>query len=54
MSDRERALLFGIMAGIIVYALAVHGARAGKADAVLAAALWTTSVYYVIRKSQEP
>lgn len=53
MSDRERALVYGIAAGLIVYALAIHGADWGKTDAGLTAAFWTASVYYVTRKSQE-
>lgn len=53
MSDRERALLYGVMAGLICYAVAVHGAGWEKADAGLTAAFWAASVYYITRKSQE-
>lgn len=53
MSDRERALLYGIAAGLICYAMAVYGADWGKSDAGLTAAFWTLSVYYIARKSQE-
>lgn len=53
MSDRERALLYGVLAGLIVYALAIHGADWGKVDAGFTAVWWTVGVYYVTRKSQE-
>ena len=39
MNDRERAFLYGIAAGLIVYALAIHGADFAKADAGLTAAV---------------
>lgn len=52
MSDRERAFLYGILAGLICYAAAIHGAHWERPEAAFAAACWTTSVYYVTRKSQ--
>lgn len=53
MSDRERAFLYGIAAGLIVYALAIHGADFTKADAGFTAVFWAVGVYYTTRKSQE-
>jgi hypothetical protein len=53
VSDRERAFLYGILAGLICYAAAVHGAHWERSDAGLTAAFWTASVYYITRKSQE-
>ena len=53
MSDRERALLYGIAAGLLCYATAAYGANWPKPDAGLTAAFWTALVYYITRKASE-
>jgi hypothetical protein len=53
MSNRERAFLYSILAGLLCYTTAVYGAHWDRADAGLTAAFWTASAYYITRKSQE-
>lgn len=53
MTDRERALLYGVIAGLICYAMTVYGAGWPKADAGLTAAFWTAMTYYITLKTQE-
>jgi hypothetical protein len=53
VTDRERAFLYGIAAGLFCYVVAAYGAGWTRLDAGLTAAFWTATVYYIARKSQE-
>lgn len=54
MSNRERALLRGVIVGLIVYTLTGSITNWEKADVGLVAASWAVGWYYVTRKAQEP